>query len=47
MTLYQVIDEDNRSMFESQDQEQATQEAELLSLIYEEHEFSIAEMSLD
>lgn len=41
MTIYQVIDEENRAMFETTDQEQATQEAELLALMYEEHQFSI------
>lgn len=46
MTVYQVVDEDNRAMFESANFEQATQEAELLTLMYDEHQFSIAETKL-
>lgn len=41
MTVYQVIDEENRPMFETTDQEQANQEVELLALMYDEHQFSI------
>ncbi len=41
MTVYQVIDEENRPMFETTDQELANQEVELLALMYDEHQFSI------
>jgi len=41
MTVYHIIDEENRPMFETTDPEQASQEVELLSLMYEEHQFSI------
>lgn len=43
MTIYQVIDDQNRPMYESADADQAQSEAELLNLIYIEREFFVAE----
>lgn len=41
MTIYQVIDDQNRPMFESVDFNKASQEAEMLNMIYEERYFFV------
>ncbi len=43
MTIYQVIDDLNRPMYESADVDKANSEAELLNLIYIERYFFVAE----
>jgi hypothetical protein len=47
MTIYQVIDDLNRHMFESYDLENAQQEAEILNMIYVERYFFVEETEIN
>lgn len=41
MTIYQVVDDQNRPIFESDNFESATEEAEILNLIHDERYFFV------
>lgn len=47
MTIYLVVDDEHRSMFESENYDNAVQEAELLNLMYDERHFTIEETEIN